>query len=123
MWTGGMDYWGQFCLDFFDTERRVPVNLPAGYALYPGLSSLPPGAVGHALPPERARLQRVQKGEPLGSWERNMGMTSIPEGEEKWSIPEGMYVALKRVRQEDFVFQMPTRQAAVIVAQPQRSLH
>ncbi|PIL34840.1 hypothetical protein GSI_02627 [Ganoderma sinense ZZ0214-1] len=118
MWTGGMDYWGQFCLDFFDTERKVPVNLPAGYALYPGLSSVPPGAVGHALPPERAHLQPVEEGEPLHSWERNMGMASIPEGEEKWSIPEGMHLMLRRRGLPDFMFQMPARRAPVVFAQP-----
>ena len=121
MWAGGMDFWGQFCLDFFDVERRVPVNLPAGYALYPGVSSLPPGiGAGHALPVHKAHLARPpQKACPLGSWERNMGMTSIPDGEEKWSVPEGMALMLKRDGHPDFMFQMPARQPPAVFAQPQ----
>ncbi|PIL22964.1 hypothetical protein GSI_15661 [Ganoderma sinense ZZ0214-1] len=121
MWAGGMDYWGQFCLDFFDIEHKAPVNLPAGYALYGGASSLPPGgAVVHALPAHMAQANvRPPQGRPLGSWERNMGITPIPDGAEKWSIPEGMPLMLRRDGHPDFMFQMPRRQAPVVFAQPQ----
>ncbi|PIL22965.1 hypothetical protein GSI_15662 [Ganoderma sinense ZZ0214-1] len=125
MWTGGMDYWGQFCLDFFDVERKVPVNLPAGYALYPAATTMPPGiGAGHPFPARlaRANVQPLQRSYPLGSWERNMGMTSIPDGEEKWAIPEGMPVMLRRDGHPDFTFQMPTRPPAMVVVQPQRGI-
>ncbi|PIL22963.1 hypothetical protein GSI_15660 [Ganoderma sinense ZZ0214-1] len=121
MWAGGMDYWGQFCLDFFDVERKVPVNLPLGHALFPGMSSMPPGiGAGHPLPAHLAHANmQPPTSYPLCSWERNMGMQSIPDGEEKWAIPEGMPVMLRRDGHPDFMFQMPRRQAPVVLAQPQ----
>ena len=48
-----------------------------------------------------------------------MGMTSIPDGEEKWSIPEGTYLTLRRDGHPDFAFRMPFRQPAIVAAQPQ----
>ena len=122
MWAGGMDYWGQFCLDFFDVRRRVPVNLPAGHALHLAATIMPPGVgLGYPLPGHlvRANVEAVPKGDPLRSWERNMGMDSIPDGEEKWSIPEGTYLTLTREGHPDFTFQMPARQPVIAAAQPQ----
>ena len=123
MWDGGMDYWGHFCLDFFDIQRKVPVNLPAGHGLYPGgPSSMPPGAVDHPPPNDLMRAGvRPMQSYPLGSWERNMGITSFPDGEEKWSFPEGTYLTLKRDGHPDLAFQMPTRQP-VFAVQPQRGV-
>lgn len=47
-------------------------------------------------------------------------MNSIPEGEGRWSIPEDMYVVLRREEYADFTFQMPTRTIAPFtVARPQ----
>ena len=43
-------------------------------------------------------------GGQLGSWENAFGVRGeqIPPGEEKWSIPEGSYVTLKRHGHPDF---------------------
>ena len=117
-----MGPYGQFCLDFYNIERRIPVNLPPGCALYPGMTVMPPGfgpggyiAASHLMPASAPSSRRGQ----LGSWERNLGMQSIPEGEEKWSIPGGACIMLRREGRPDFTFQMPTRQIPVAVAQPQ----
>ncbi|KAM5538593.1 hypothetical protein V8D89_007622 [Ganoderma adspersum] len=125
MWDGGMDYWGQFCLDFFDVERRVPVNLPAGHGLYgAGETSLPPGVGGdHPLPDHLVRANvRPAESYPIGSWERNMGIARIPDGEEKWSLPEGTRLTLQREGHPPLTFQVPTRQAPVAVIHPQKGV-
>ncbi|PIL26676.1 hypothetical protein GSI_11252 [Ganoderma sinense ZZ0214-1] len=140
MWEGGMATYGHFCLDFYDTERKAPVNLPPGHALY--MAGFGPGMMHAAMPPPgfgrqpqpgeylprsvRHHIEAHASGSSsrsrmrggLGSWERNLGMKSIPEGEEKWSFPEGQYVTLRRDGHPDFTFQMPTRQMPVAVAQP-----
>ena len=122
MWEGGMTYYGHFCLDFYDTDRKAPVNLPAGHGLYPGGPSMPPigfaSGPGQYLPwPKGVRdgMNSRLKVPAFGSWERNMGMHSFPEGEEKWSFPEGSSLVLKRDGHPDFMFQVPVRQASFSV--------
>ncbi|KAH9846025.1 hypothetical protein C2E23DRAFT_625779 [Lenzites betulinus] len=34
MWDGGMSMHRQFCLDFFDTDRQLPVSIPDDSALF-----------------------------------------------------------------------------------------
>ena len=60
-------------------------------------------------------------GGQLGSWENAFGVQDeqIPLGEEKWSVPDGPYVTLKR-HDPDFTFAVPIRQMQYqqAVAQP-----
>lgn len=117
-----MGPYAQFCLDFYDTTRKIPVNLPPGYALYPATTTMPPG-LGPGYPPAGFPIPAngppsAAMGGQLRSWERNLRMESFPEGEEKWSIPEGTYVMLRRRGHPDFTFQIPTRQR-IVAAQPQ----
>ncbi|TBU41287.1 hypothetical protein BD309DRAFT_898384 [Dichomitus squalens] len=111
MWDGGMDRFAQYCLDLYDSHRQVPVNLPKGYSLWPAAANIP-GAFTVAG--------------PLASWETDMGFApgSFPEGEEKWSVPEGVYITVKRADRpgEDFTFAVPRRQHADLgaIAQPVR---
>ncbi|KAI0765366.1 hypothetical protein C8Q74DRAFT_1371181 [Fomes fomentarius] len=83
IWEGGMRENNQYCLDFFDTRRRTAVNLPPNYSLWPSVSNMP-GA--------------FTMGGPLPSWEKALGYApdAIPAGEEKWSVPAGSYITLKR---------------------------
>ncbi|RPD69743.1 hypothetical protein L226DRAFT_539572 [Lentinus tigrinus ALCF2SS1-7] len=149
IWEGGMGPYSQFCVDFYDAQRKVSVNLPQGHSLHPASIPVPAGGYGFGFgygyapmpgsgypypgmpmptpmpmpmpmnvnPPSSSTA--VPRGQ-LGSWERNMGMdaNSIPEGEEKWMIPEGQHITLRREGHPHFTFQMPTRQPAFVVAQP-----
>ncbi|KAI0710351.1 hypothetical protein C8T65DRAFT_777908, partial [Cerioporus squamosus] len=122
MWEGGMGPYGQFCLDFYDVERKASVNLPRGYSLHP--AAVPSVATGPGYPPPGFPMALnpptfAPMAGPLRSWERNMGMRTIPEGEEKWMVPEGMYVTLKRDGLPDMTFQTPTRRPAFVALQPQ----
>ncbi|KAI0691836.1 hypothetical protein C8T65DRAFT_745387 [Cerioporus squamosus] len=152
MWEGGMGAYGQFCLDFYDVGRKASVNLPPGHSLHPATATVPapasaPGGFGQGfVPPVR---YTAMNGGPLGpgypppgfpmamnvhapgfamagqlrSWERNMGMRGeIPEGEEKWMVPQGAYVTLRRDGHADVVFQIPTLQPAFaqVALQPRR---
>ncbi|KAI0691835.1 hypothetical protein C8T65DRAFT_745386 [Cerioporus squamosus] len=101
-----MGPYGQFCLDY-DIERRAPINLPKGHCLHP--TAVPaPAAPGPGHPPA---------GYPVPVNAPHFGMGEL-EGEERRSIPQGTYVTLRRVGHLDFLFQMPTRQPALVVAQP-----
>ncbi|EJF62493.1 hypothetical protein BD309DRAFT_996356 [Dichomitus squalens] len=106
MWDGGMDFYRQFCLDFYDTRRQIPVNLPEGFALWSS--------------PSNVQGMYTMSG-PLVSWERAMDCKDFPDGEEKWSVPEGMHITLVRAdRPETFTFMVPVRQSAYAVpVQPQ----
>ncbi|TBU58117.1 hypothetical protein BD310DRAFT_820040 [Dichomitus squalens] len=81
MWHGGMEAYIQFCLDFYDHSRDVPVNLPPGSRASPVHMQ---GVFGMAG--------------PLVSWERAMGFSpaDILAGEEKWSVPEGTNLVVRR---------------------------
>ncbi|RDX41547.1 hypothetical protein OH76DRAFT_1393133, partial [Lentinus brumalis] len=116
MWEGGMGPYGQFCLDFYDTERDASVNLPQGYSLHPAAVPAPLG-LGPGYPPPgfpMALNAPASMAGSLRSWERNMGMREIPEGEEKWMVPQGAYITLRRDGHEDVIFQIPTQQPAFV---------
>ncbi len=116
MWEGGMGPYGQFCFDFYDTERDVSVNLPQGYSLHPAAVPAPLG-LGPGYPPPgfpMALNAPASMAGSLRSWERNMGMREIPEGEEKWMVPQGAYITLRRDGHEDVIFQIPTQQPAFV---------
>lgn len=87
----------QFCLDFYDTRRRTPVNLPPGFSLWSGVGA---GPGGFAM------------GGQLHSWENAFGVRGekIPPGEEKWSVAEGSYITIKGPNRPDFTFAVPVRQ-------------
>ncbi|KAH9901418.1 hypothetical protein C8Q73DRAFT_677782 [Cubamyces lactineus] len=115
MWDGGMDLYGQFCLDFFDVRRKVPVNLPVGYALWPAGTNAP-------------GVFMMPMGGPLPSWEACFGYRpeAIPAGEEKWSVVAGSYITLQRSErpEDNFTFAVPMRQVPTYqdrpIAQPVR---
>ncbi|RPD76003.1 hypothetical protein L226DRAFT_534063 [Lentinus tigrinus ALCF2SS1-7] len=133
MWEGGMGPYGQFCVDFYDVKRKVSVNLPPGHSLHPATVSAPASFAhyGFASPvrhttmypppgfPMAMNAPGFQMAGQLRSWERNMGMREIPDGEEKWMIPQGAYITLKRDGHPDVVFQIPTLQPAFVALQPQ----
>ncbi|KAF8555961.1 hypothetical protein OG21DRAFT_1564282, partial [Imleria badia] len=90
IWQGGMQPYEQFCLDFFDTKQCVPVNTPVDFELW----DIPrPGVFSY--------------GGKLISWEAAFHNEYIPAGEEKYSVPEGSHIALKRPGEETFLFQIP----------------
>ncbi|KAH9911836.1 uncharacterized protein B0H18DRAFT_1088856 [Fomitopsis serialis] len=97
IWDGGMSGYRAFCLDFFDTRRRTPVNLPPGFSLWPSVANAP---------------SVFTMGGRLSSWENAFGKRGrqIPLGTEKWSVPEGSYITLKRRNHPEFTFAIPVRQ-------------
>ena len=108
MWDGGMQAYDQFCLDFYDHRRDVAVNLPRGFSLWSSPANMQ-GVFG--------------MGGQLASWETAMGMSAadILPGQEKWSVPEGSFVVVRRDDRpnEDFTFAVPRRQPPpVAIAQP-----
>ncbi|KAI0336573.1 hypothetical protein GY45DRAFT_1315975 [Cubamyces sp. BRFM 1775] len=109
MWDGGMDLYGQFCLDFFDVRRKVAVNLPKGYALWPAGTNAP----GVFMMPMDG---------PLPSWEACYGYKpeAIPAGEEKWSVVAGSYITLQRSNrpEDNFTFAVPMRQVPTYQCRP-----
>lgn len=107
MWDGGMEPYCQFCLDFYDTRRDVPVNLPKGFTLWPAPSN---------------PLGMYTMSGPLVSWDVAIGGNNVPAGEEKWSVPQGMHITLVRedLPGQNFTFAVPVRSfAPVHLAQPQ----
>ena len=100
MWDGGMGLNRQFCLDIFDMHRFVPINLPTGWAFRADSSSMP----GIFMIP----------GE-LKSFEIVMGFSreAIPEGEEKWFVPEGGHVVLSRPGRPPLKFAVPVRPQSI----------
>ncbi len=107
IWEGGMRENNQYCLDFFDTRRRTAVNLPPNYSLWPSVSNMP-GA--------------FTMGGPMPSWEKALGYApdAIPAGEEKWSVPAGSYITLKRGMppQDVFTFAVPVYQSSTHILHP-----
>lgn len=109
MWDGGMEVYRQFCLDFFDTRARRPVNMPRGFELWPSAANVP-GVYTMAG--------------PLGSLEKGFGMKpgEVPQGEERFCVLEGSCVTLVRGDRprEPFAFAVPVRQREVPaeIAQP-----
>ena len=110
MWDGGMEHYGQYCLDFYNTRRDTALNLPQDFSLWPAGANMAGSYMMHG---------------PLPSWEAAMGYSPdrIPAGEEKWSVPAGSYITLKRSArpQDDFTFAIPVRQLyAQTIVQPTR---
>ncbi len=102
IWDGGMEEFGQFCLDFVDRKTRTPVNLPPGYAICSGRANMPgvfmPGAF-------------TSRG-TLPSMEQCYGYTpdKIPPGAEKWAVPAGAYITVAKNGQEVVTFKVPVRE-------------
>ncbi|KIY51938.1 hypothetical protein FISHEDRAFT_56394 [Fistulina hepatica ATCC 64428] len=94
IWSGGMEQYGQYCLDFFHVADGIPVNTPDGYKIshvpHPGVFTF---------------------GGALVSWETAMHMDCqrVPQGTEKYSTPEGSRLMLIRPGEEPFYFQIPLR--------------
>ncbi|RPD53013.1 hypothetical protein L227DRAFT_658523 [Lentinus tigrinus ALCF2SS1-6] len=87
---------------------------PAGFGYVPHPQVSP---TGHPLSTRMDQQSTMALTSRLLSLERSMGMDSFPEGEEKWMIPEGTYVTLRREGHPLFTFQMPNRRPQTI-AQP-----
>ncbi|OBZ74085.1 hypothetical protein A0H81_06268 [Grifola frondosa] len=95
IWTGGMDRHGQWLLDFFNRTTSCAVNAPDGFGFYPIQR---PGFFTMSGPDGR-----------LPSWEETAyGHQATVPGEERFSVPEGSWWALKRPGKEDFCFVLPT---------------
>ncbi|KAH7910679.1 hypothetical protein BJ138DRAFT_1113885 [Hygrophoropsis aurantiaca] len=93
IWDGGMEKSSQFLLDYFDIEKEVPVDTPRGYEIHP----VPmPGLTWCGIP---------------RSYEFAFGKRpdEIPDGEEKYLIPEGGRFRLVRDGHPDFFFVVPSR--------------
>ncbi|KAI6013566.1 hypothetical protein EDC04DRAFT_2757855 [Pisolithus marmoratus] len=90
IWSGGMEQFRQFCLDFYDLATGNPVNTPYGFELW----DVPrPGAYSF--------------GGKLFTWEETFGLSNVPPGEEKYSVPEGSRLSLKRPGEPPFYFEIP----------------
>ncbi|TFY75318.1 hypothetical protein EWM64_g8693 [Hericium alpestre] len=95
IWPGGMARYGQYCLEFFNTDTHKTVNTPNGFGI-------------HGL----GRPGMFQFQQPLVSWERAFnGNAPIHEGCKKYSVPEGSHWRLTRPGHEDFLFTVRTRAA------------
>lgn len=75
IWDGGMEQYGQYCLDFFDPVNDIAVNGPDDYKIwhnpYPG---------------------QLTYGEQLVSWEAAMHVTTVPAGEERFLADEDQWL-------------------------------
>lgn len=90
-----MEKHGQFCLDFFDTSTQKAVDTPEGLDIW------------HAGKPGTHTF-----GGKLVSWQDAFRLDpgSRTPGYEKFSAPEGAYLALLKDGKETlFYFQLPTR--------------
>ncbi|KAA1474342.1 hypothetical protein DENSPDRAFT_905220, partial [Dentipellis sp. KUC8613] len=103
IWDGGLTGYGQFCLDYFNKERNVAINAPAGFAIRP---------VPHASPPGTFAF-----GGPLVPWEQTLGFM-IPAGTprpaegpgtERFSAPENAVLEVTRDNRPCVAFQVPRR--------------
>lgn len=107
IWSGGMERYKQYCLDFFDVDERVAVNAPDDFviAYY--------SASGVVTPETR-----------LMSWERAWKIEQPRAGQEKYSVFEGARLMLIRPGNEPFYLQLPTRttQQKVVFNQAETSL-
>ncbi|KAI0760727.1 hypothetical protein C8Q74DRAFT_250929 [Fomes fomentarius] len=102
IWDGGMEEFGQFCLDFVDRKTRTPVNLPPGYGIGSARANMP----GVFMP--GAFTSRGQ----LPSMEQCYGYTpdKIPPGAEKWAVPAGAYITITKNGTEVVTFKVPVRE-------------
>lgn len=91
IWPGGMAHLGQFCFDFFDVARRVPVDPPAGYTI------------------------EDSTGGTQMTWEAAFEWTaSAPSGSQKYSAPEGTHLVLRRPGEAPLHFRIPVRPRAPV---------
>ncbi|TFY67155.1 hypothetical protein EVG20_g4045 [Dentipellis fragilis] len=102
IWDGSLSMYRQFCLDYFNTERQVAVNTPAGFAIRPVQRANSPG--GFAF------------GGPLVPWEEALAFMVRPgtrqeEGDatERFSAPENAYLEVIHDNHPCVAFQVPCR--------------
>lgn len=94
IWSGGVDAYGQYCLDFFHLRKNVAVNTPDNYKMvyvpFPGVYTF---------------------GGELVSWEAAWGVRKeeLRPEQERYSVPEGSRLALLRDGHDPFLFLIPTR--------------
>lgn len=94
IWSGGLEDYGQYCLDFFDERSNIAVNTPDSYTLayvpFPGVYTF---------------------GGTIVSWEAAWGVRKeeLRPQQEKYSVPEGARIALMREGHRPFYFLVPTR--------------
>jgi len=107
IWSGGLESYGQYCIDFFHVRKRIAVNTPRHFA------------ISHALNPGVFTF-----GGKLVSWEEAMKVGRLNDGQEKYSAPEGASLVLTRPSEPPFYFQLPIRSVpqTVVYAQPSASL-
>lgn len=103
IWSGGMESYGQYCLDLFHVTDRIAVNTPKGFS------------ISHVSNPGVFTF-----GDRLVSWEAAMKVKHLNDGEEKYSAPEGSSLVLTRPHEQPFYFQLPVRSVpqAVVYARP-----
>lgn len=99
-----MQKYAQYCLDFFDVNKRIPVNTPDGYKIY--------------------YLQYLgQHEEQLVPWEIAMKVERVDEGQEKYSVQEGSQLVLTRPDKDPYLFEIPHRlRSTTGFAQPQATI-
>ncbi|KIO11332.1 hypothetical protein M404DRAFT_995008, partial [Pisolithus tinctorius Marx 270] len=96
IWDGGMEQYGQYCLDFFDPVNDIAVNAPDDYKIW-----------------HNPYHGQFTYGEQLVSWEAAMHVTKVPAGEEKYGVQEGSSLVLTRSNATPLSFQIPCRQRSV----------
>jgi len=106
-----MHQYGQFCLDLYDVQNSVALNMPSEYSLvhvpHPGVYTF------------------GGRGGKLVSWEESWGIArkEVKPGLERFTVPEGARLMLVRPNHNPFYFQIPTRAGVVgQYAQPQAHL-
>ncbi|KAL6300692.1 hypothetical protein BKA93DRAFT_707929, partial [Sparassis latifolia] len=94
IWSGSMEQYGQYCLDFYHVDKRIPVNTPDGYEISPVSH---PGVYAF--------------GGKLVSWETAMrvGRRSLRPGAWKYSAPEGSRLVLTRAGGSMWTRSAPSR--------------
>lgn len=89
-----MDRHRQFCFDFFDIARRIPVDPPSGYEIVDSIG--------------------VQQ----RTWEAAFGWTDrAPSGSQKYCAPEGTHLVLRRPGEDPLNFKIPVRPRAPVNVQ------
>ncbi|KIM54672.1 hypothetical protein SCLCIDRAFT_1152246 [Scleroderma citrinum Foug A] len=107
IWPGGLDWFGLYCLDFFDVVECTPMNTPNGYVIscYPQ-----PGVF-------------TSTGN-LVSWETAAGLCEISPGMEKYSAHEGSRLVLTHPGKTPYYFKIPCRSSGheVVFVQPRAGI-
>ena len=101
IWNGAMDQYGNFCLDLYDVQNSVAVNIPSDCSL---IHVPHPGVYTYG-----------ERGAKLVSWEESWGIKGqdVLPGFERFAVPEGARLMLVRPNHDPFYFQIPTRPGAV----------